>query len=262
MAAGLEQEQLDRLLGVLRDALGVDVLGAYLYGSAVMGGLRPHSDLDVFAVSRRRTRREEKEALIEGLVPLSRRGSRPASWRPVELTVVAQSDVRPWRYPPRLDFQYGEWLHEAFAAGDLDPAPESHADLAVLITMVLFASRPLLGPPAADILDSVPHDDLTRAMVDGLESLLGDLESDTTNVVLTLARIWATMATGEVNSKDGAAGWALSFLPEAHRPVLARARAVYLGTEEDRWDELASRVRPHAEHVVDHIDALARGEPA
>ncbi len=97
-------------------------------------------------------------------------------------------------------------------------------------------------------------------MVDGVESLLADLESDTANVVLTLARIWTTIATGEVHSKDGAAEWVLPRLPEAHRPVLARARAVYLGIEEDRWDDLAAGVRPHAEHVVGRIDALARGE--
>lgn len=255
-----EQEQLEQILGVLRRVLGADIVGAYLYGSAVTGGLGPRSDLDVFVVSRRRTTREDKEALIAGLVPLSRRGNRPASWRPVELTVVAQADVRPWHYPPRVDFQYGEWLHEAFESGDLDPAPQSHADVAVLITMVLLAGRPLLGPPAQEVLDRVPHDDLVRAMVDGVEALLADLESDTANVVLTLARIWATIATGEMHSKDAAADWALSLLPDPHRPVLARARAVYLGMEEDRWDDLGSRVRPHATHLVERIDALARGE--
>jgi streptomycin 3"-adenylyltransferase len=225
-----------------------------------MGGLRPGSDLDVFVVSGRRMPREAKEALIEGLVPLSRRGDRPAAWRPVELTVVAQSDVRPWRYPSRMDFQYGEWLHESFESGDVDPAPRSHADLGILITMVLLAGTPVVGPRAAEVLDPVPHDDLVRAMLDGVEPLLADLESDTANVVLTLARIWITLATGNVTSKDAAADWALPLVPEAHRPVLARARAVYLGAAEDRWDDLVSQVRPHAEHVVGRIDAVARGE--
>jgi streptomycin 3"-adenylyltransferase len=99
-------------------------------------------------------------------------------------------------------------------------------------------------------------------MVDGIPSLLSDLESDTANVVLTLARIWVTIATGEVRSKDAAAERALAALPAAHRPVLERARAVYLGAEDDRWDDLASRVRPHAEEVVSRISALARAESA
>lgn len=260
MAQEPQSEQLGRILAVVSAELGTNVIGAYLYGSAVAGGLRPGSDLDVLVVSRRTTTREEKQRLVDGLVPLSRRGIRPPSWRPVELTVVAQSDVRPWRYPPRVDFQYGEWLHEEFESGDFEPSPESHADVGVLITMLLLAGRPLLGPPAAEVLDPVPRDDLVRAMVDGVEGLLADLDSDTANVVLTLARIWTTIATGEVRSKDEAADWALARLPVAHRAMLARARAVYLGLQEDRWDDLASRVRAHAAYVVDQIQRLARGE--
>lgn len=171
-----QQEQLDGIVAVLSRVLGADVVAAYLYGSAVTGGLRPRSDLDVFVVSRQRTTREEKQVLIEGLLPLSRRGKRPPSWRPVEVTVVAQPDVRPWRYPPRMDFQYGEWLHKAFESGNVEPSPQSHSDLGVLITMVLLAGKPLLGPPAAEILDPVPHDDLVRAMVNGVEALFDDLE--------------------------------------------------------------------------------------
>jgi hypothetical protein len=34
------------------------------------------------------------------------------------LTIVAASQVRPRRYPPRRDFQYGEWLRERFERGD------------------------------------------------------------------------------------------------------------------------------------------------
>ncbi|MCA1587524.1 MAG: DUF4111 domain-containing protein [Chloroflexi bacterium] len=143
-----------------------------------------------------------------------------------------------------MDFQYGEWLHEEFESGNIEPSPESHVDVAVPITMVLLAGRPLLGPPASDVLDLGPREDLVRAMTDGMESLLEDLEPDTTNVVLTLARIWTTVATGEVRSRDNAADWALSGLPDEHRVVLARARAVYLGVEEDRWDDLAAAVRP------------------
>jgi predicted nucleotidyltransferase len=255
-------EQLEQILSVVRGGLGPDVIGAYLYGSAVAGGLRPRSDLDVFVVSRRRTTREEKQRLVDGLVPLSRRGSGPPSWRPVELTVVAQPDVRPWRYPPRMDFQYGEWLRDELGSGNLEPSPESNFDLAVLVTMVLLRAKPLLGPPAAEVLDPVPRDDLVRAMVHGVDALLADLGPDTANVVLTLARIWTTIATGEVRSKEGAADWALSRLPADHRPVLQRARAVYLGSDEDRWDDLESRVRPHADHVLREIRRLAGGASA
>jgi streptomycin 3"-adenylyltransferase len=99
----------------------------------------------------------------------------------------------------------------------------------------------------------VPRDDLVRAMLDGVDPLLEELDTDTRNLVLTLARIWSTVETGAIRSKDAAADWALPRLPETHRPVLARARAIYVGSEEERWDDLMSGVRPHAEHVAGEI---------
>ncbi|MCI0582291.1 MAG: nucleotidyltransferase domain-containing protein, partial [Chloroflexi bacterium] len=38
---------------ILREVIGDAVLGVYLHGSAVMGGLRPTSDVDVLAVTAR-----------------------------------------------------------------------------------------------------------------------------------------------------------------------------------------------------------------
>ena len=114
----------------------------------------------------------------------------------------------------------------------------------------------MFGPPPGEVLDPVPHEDVRRASVAGVPHLLADLEGHTRNVVLTLARIWTTLVTGAIRSKDAAADWALLRLPEEHRPVLARARAVYLG-EEERWDDLGPRVRPHVDHVAGVIERLA-----
>ena len=249
--------QIDAALEVIGEALARgSTLGVYLYGSAVVGGLRPDSDLDIFVVAGRRLARGEKRRLIEGLLPISGRETRPAPWRPMEVTVVAQPDVRPWRYPPRWELQYGEWLRDEFLAGELEPWPSVNPDLAVLIAMVLSSGRPLVGPPAAELLDPVPHDDLVRAMVDELPQLLGDLETDTRNVLLTLARIWTTVATGEIRSKDAAADWALGQLPPEHQPVLAEARDLYVGGGYGSWDDMDA-VRAHVAFVVAEIELIA-----
>ena len=252
--------QVDAALEVIGQALpGDTVLGVHLYGSAVDGGLRPDSDLDLFVVVGRRLTPEEKRALIDGLLPISGREARPASWRPLELTVVAQSEVRPWRYPPRWELQYGEWLRSEFLAGELEPWPSVNPDLAVLVAMVLGSGRSLAGPRAAELLDPVPADDLVRAMVDELPQLLGDLESDTRNVLLTLARIWTTVATGEIRSKDAAADRALTQLPPGQRNVLVRARDLYLAGGYGPWDDMDA-VRAHAAFVISEIERLVRLE--
>lgn len=89
-------------------------------------------------------------------------------------------------------------------------------DLALLITMVLAGDHPLAGPPPRQVLDPVPRADLLRASVAGIPGLLDDLDADTRNVVLTFARIWTTLAAGEIRSKVAAADWALAQLtPES-----------------------------------------------
>ena len=242
--------QLDHIVATIHEVLGDDAVGAYLYGSAVHGGLRPDSDIDVFVVSRRSTTPPEKRRIIDRLLPIS--GSRATSGpaRSIELTIVVESDVRPWRYPPTMDLQYGDWLRREFERGDLPPWPTPSPDLAVLLTIVRDSGHVLFGPAPTEVVDPVPRADLERAMLDGIPDLLADLDSDTRNVVLTLARIWMTTQTGEIQPKDVAAEWAIARLPAKHQPVLVRARAFYLGEEPEHWGELLPLVRPHAEYVV------------
>lgn len=242
-------------MGLVGEVLGEEAIGSYLHGSAVLGGLKPASDLDVLVVTRRSMDDRRRRALLDGLLAVSGLSDR---LRPVELTVVVRSEVRPWRYPPTGDFLYGEWLREDLRASGA-PRPEPMPDLAVLLTTVLTHGRPLTGPPAASVLDPVPRADLVRASVAGIPDLLHDLDHDTRNVLLTLARVWTTLATGEIRPKDAAADWALRRLPPEHRPVLRHARELYLGSRycEESWSgELTAGVRPHVRAVLAEIDRL------
>lgn len=73
--------------------------------------------------------------------------------------------------------------------------------------------------------------------------------------ILTFARIWMTVTTGQFVTKDEAADWALARLPLHHQTLLKRARAIYLGEEDDRWDghELRSQLQPYADHLIAEI---------
>jgi predicted nucleotidyltransferase len=254
-----DQQQIDRALALVRAVLDSDAVAAYLFGSAVLGGLRPESDLDVLVVSKRPTTRAEKQRLVHGLLAASGRRTPHGMWRRIELTIVVERNIKPWCYPPSFDFQYGDWLRSEFESGNVEPWPTTvNPDLATLITMVMLANTSLLGPLPAEIFDPVPSDDLLSAMIGDIDRLRGDIESDTRNVILTLARIWSTVATGVIRSKDAAADWVLDRLPEAHRPVLARARAIYVGDQAERWDDLEDRIGPHTDYVVAEIRRLVR----
>lgn len=251
-------DQAGRVVACVRDELGDAVLGAYLFGSAVGAGLRPTSDIDVLVVTLRATDADERRRLIERLLPLSGRGDPSGRARSVELTILVRDDVVPWRYPPNMDLQYGDWWRAEFEAGELSPWDSPNPDVAVLIAMVLTASRPLFGPPARELLDAVPRDDVRRAMIDGIPGLLADLHGDERNVVLTFARIWATLATGEFLSKDRAAEWAVARLPARHGDVLEHARAIYVGETSEEWGELLPRIREAVDEMHSAIVATVR----
>ncbi|HEX6682705.1 MAG TPA: aminoglycoside adenylyltransferase family protein [Candidatus Limnocylindrales bacterium] len=249
-------QQTRDVVSLVGEVLGENLIGAYLHGSAVLGGLRPTSDVDVLVVSRRSATPEQRRQLVDGLLDISGRRARIRPGRPVELIIVVQDDVRPWRYPPTCDFMYGEWLREQYERGEV-PQPEPSPDLAPLLTMALAGDTALLGPPPAALLDPVPHADLRRAIVAGIPGLLADLKDDTRNVILTFARIWVTLATGEIRSKDAAADWALAHLPAQHRPAMAHAKAIYLGEQAEVWpDDLLAHVQPLVDHLLPDINRL------
>lgn len=256
--------QLDDIVTLVRGVLGEHLTGAYLHGSAVLGQLRPHSDTDVLVVASRHLTPDDRRTLTHGLMAISGRRAHGGPARPIELTIVVEGDVRPWRYPPRAEYLYGEWLRDDYERGVVPEAVEASPDLAPLLSMVRLGNRPLVGPPPAVLLDPVPPDDLVRAVVAGIPGLLEDLEPDTANVLLTFARIWTTVATGSIRSKDVAADWAIERLPAEHRPVLERARDVYLGSVEDGgWAEVMPAVRAHAAQVLAEIErAVARRDAA
>lgn len=143
----MSTDQAATVVALIREVLSEAVLGIYLHGSSVFGSLKPTSDLDLFVVTSRRTTGGERQDLIERLLPISGPGDPSGGSRSVNFEIVAQSDVRPWRYPARLDFQFGDWYRPDFARGDFAPWNPSNPDLAIVLEMVLQANSPLFGPP-------------------------------------------------------------------------------------------------------------------
>ncbi|MBI4939862.1 MAG: DUF4111 domain-containing protein [Actinobacteria bacterium] len=258
-----DRAQVDDVVDAVRRVLGGDLVGVYLYGSATSSGLRPESDVDLLAVVRSPLGPRVRPLLDAVLA----RSGRRHGLRPVELTVVVADRVRPWRYPPPRELQYGEWLRSGLEAYDPaagGPAPWGgpvDPDLACLLTHVLLDGVVLVGPPAEQVLDPVPPADLRHAVADGAPGLLADLEDDTRNVLLTLARILATLHTDRIWSKDGAAAQVAGDIPADLRPLLELAAAAYRGEADDDWAPLlddAERLAGHLAGLVGTAQAGAR----
>lgn len=152
--------------------------------------------------------------------------------RALEVTVLAQKDVVPWRYPARRQMQFGEWLREDINAGTYEPALMDH-DLAILLTKARRRSVALYGPTAHKFFDEVPAIDVQHSLLETLAlwTAENDWKGDERNIILALVRIWYTAMTGEITSKDTAAGWALQHLPGETKNIVVAARDAYLGLE-------------------------------
>lgn len=250
-----DAEQEQRLVDLVHAVLAHDVVGVQRHGSAASEGLLRFSDLDLLVVTGRGVTPAQRRALVHGLLVIS--GSEPgARPRPVELTVVVEGDVRPWRYPPRVELQYGEWMRGDMAADPAVTGPRSDPDLAVLLTSARQHGVALVGPPATTLLEPVPLEDLRRAIMDGLPGLLAERYTDTRNVVLTLARMLITTETGRIVSKLAAADQVLPRLPDGERDVLALARGVHAGERPELPSDL-----PRLDDFTERMHTLIRTAP-
>lgn len=247
-------EEAIRASGAIGDLLDGMSIGIYLYGSAVMGGLRIDSDVDILVLTDGNLSEKTRRDLTHRLMLISGKMGNPDARRPLEVTVVNQKDIVPWHFPPRYEFMYGEWLRGKFESGGV-PEPTYDPDLAILLVQARENSISLSGPEITEVLGPVPMTDVGRAIKESLPGLLAGIKGDERNVILTLARMWRTAATGEITSKDQAAQWVMPRLPEDEAALLDIARKAYLGECVDKWEGMEAEISSLVSHMENSIEA-------
>ncbi|MFQ3786379.1 aminoglycoside adenylyltransferase family protein [Halomonas sp. A29] len=238
-------QESEAALDIITRELGGSVVGVYLFGSALRGGLRPNSDVDMLAIVSQPPDDQGRRRLVEALMTVSGSPVDDGSPRPLEVTLLCRESLVPWQYPPRSELVYGEWLREEFEQGRIPPAA-ADPDLAVVLTTARQCSLALYGPELEELVAPIPEADLRRAILDSLPGLMAGLQGDERNVLLTLARMWMTLETGEIAPKDVAATWALERLPLEHRATMALARRGYLAGGGEDW----ARRKPQVEALA------------
>ncbi len=240
-------------LKIIEELIDSILVGAYLYGSAVMEGLRINSDVDILVVTNHNLSERTRRDLTDRLMLISGKIGNTNAIRPLEVTIINQKDIVPWHFPSKYDFMYGEWLREEFEKGEI-PRPTYDPDLAILLAQVRKNSINLSGPKATEILEPVPMTDIRRAIKESLPRLIADIKGDERNVILTLARMWLTASTGEISSKDLAAEWAIPQLSNEHAALLDLARKAYRGEYADKWEGLESEVASLVNYMKKSIE--------
>jgi predicted nucleotidyltransferase len=249
------REQLRRLTSGLESILAADLVGVYLHGSLAFGCFNPQrSDVDVLAVTERPVADEKRQTLADLILASSgpKAHARHPPY-PLEISLLTQDHLRPWRYPTRFDFHYGESHRARFEAGETRPLSPADHDLAAHITVLREVGVALTGRPVLEVFPVVPR-------ADYVDSLLRDLawsrtERLTLYTVLSASRVWATFVEDKVHSKLSGGLWALANAAAEFRPLIDRAVALYRGEdgELDAEDVLA---------YASYVEPLARSAAA
>lgn len=241
-------------IDMIKELLDSILVGIYLYGSYVVGGLHINSDVDILVVTNHGLSEKIRSDLTKRLMLISGKIGNVNSIRPLEVTIINKNDILPWNYPPKYEFMYGEWLREQFEKGEI-PRPTYDADLTILLAQARENSITLFGVNAVDVLEPVPIKDIQRAIKESLPVLIEDINGDERNVILTLARMWFTASTSEFRSKDQSAVWAIPQLPEYHAALLDLARKAYLGESVDKWKDKETEVSSFVIYLKNSIES-------
>jgi hypothetical protein len=206
---------LDELVPQLRDLLGPNLRGMYVYGSLAFECYNPaRSDVDVLVVTRRRmapVTRRDVSALLRRLSA------------PLEISFFSHADLEPWRYPTPFDYHFSE-EGEAHDRADHYFATE--------IANARVRGVALLGPPPAATLPEVPDEDFLDAVERDLLWARDRIDERPGYAVLNGCRVLAFRRERTVMSKAQAGEWGARCAPEQYRSLVADAAAMYAGPDD------------------------------
>ncbi|AGB26688.1 glycosyl transferase (plasmid) [Mycobacterium sp. JS623] len=195
---------LRRCVAVLQQALGEDLLGAYLYSSAVLGDYVPgRSDLDMVAVVRAGLPQPARMALAEQILGVPR----PFPTRGLDLEVITADSAACGSVRPPIElkvFSFAEYVHTA--------ADEPHGDPRLVMHFACCRDHgvALVGPPPAEVFAPVSHD----VYVAELGRELDAHWMTPHYLVLNACRDWRYIEETVICSKVAGGQWARSRLAD------------------------------------------------
>ncbi len=225
---------------VIEELFQNQLIGIYLYGSAIHGGLNINSDLDILVISCQCLSSAQRKELTKQLMSISGK-IECQNKRPLEVTIFNQSDISPWQFPPKYEYMYGEWLRKEMEAGSV-PQACYDPDAAILLWQARNYSLTLKGLDASKVIEPIQMKYVHKAIENSLSVMIEGTKGDERNTLLTLARMWFTLSTDEICPKDKAAEWALPRIPQNLRFLLEMAQKAYLGKCKDSWSCLDAEI--------------------
>lgn len=218
---------LHELTSAVRGSIGDDLLGVWLIGSAAQGAYEHGvSDVDVLAVSGRRWSDVDRRRLGEQIV----HPNLPCPAVGLEFVWYALPDLDPLDDPVRFQLNVNGGPARASAV-QLEPDGGANYWSVLDLAGAARVGRPLVGPPADEVLPPVPPDRVRRAITESI-GWHADADAGSPNRVLNLARLLLLAEENRWYSKlDGGARLRErhpEFAPAVDAALRARAQGSWL----------------------------------
>ncbi len=247
---GSTAQQLAGLVSCLREQLP-DLCGIYLHGSLAMGCFNPaRSDLDVLVISKDALSLELCPKLTTAILDIS---GQP---HPLEISMLSQADLNPWRHPCPYQFHFSEdWrarFMNALRTGTMpwDSGFRIDPDLAAHITITKHYGLCLYGLPIDEVFPDIPPEDYLNSIRQDVLDALGNVVNNPVYGILNCCRVLAFIQQDLVCSKREGGLWALQRLPDDLQPVVQQALDIYSGKLQDSGfddpslDSFVAHVKP------------------
>jgi hypothetical protein len=184
----------------LQSALGDDLLGVYLHGSAAMEAFQyQRSDIDMLAISKRELEDAERRLVGEVLMD----PEMPCPGIGLEFTLVTDASLDVASKSPAFEVHLTTLPHDRKFVDGRDR--EGDPDLILHYAMCRARGRAVLGPAPQVILPDVPRDWVLEAMLDELEWALENAPPHYT--ILNACRAICYAETGNLVSKLEGGHW-------------------------------------------------------
>jgi len=219
---------LDSCVASHREVLGDALLGVYLHGSLAMDCFNPQaSDIDILAVSRRETSKDQKKEIIQWFLDHSRKPSL------LEYSLLNQDDLRAWRHPCAFDLHYSEMHRNMYKKGDGDGLSKNKLgdpDLAAHLTITKARGLVLWGKPIDDVFPEIPARDYKKSLLYDFKDIAKEVRTKKVSVysLLNPCRVAGYFRDGLIMSKDEGGEWGMKNFPDMANEI-SKALAMYRG---------------------------------
>lgn len=191
---------IENVLEGAKKELSESLVGVYIHGSYVIGGLKPMSDIDFLVVVNKPLSFTSKVSLVSLLSSLS--GEIGSGKRYIELSVVNMNNMLHNQLFSQIEFIYGEWIREELLQHDFKPAIAS--EYTIMIAQAIQYNVKLYGEKSlSELLRPPTLIDVQQAMIDNTDINL-DLD-DANNKILGIMRTIYSLKYKSFTSKGDAA---------------------------------------------------------